>query len=259
MGERVVEVSVAGGRADIVLSRPDVLNAMNWDSFDGLGAAADQIAASEDVRVVVIAGEGRSFSSGIDVALFSDGAAGGPREIIRRAQSGFRKIVRLEMPVIAAVGGHALGAGLQLALACDLRVVASDATVGILEQRFSLVPDLGGTHRLPALVGPGYAKQMVWLQERIDGAEAHRRGLAEIVCDPEDLDATVDGVAERLCEAPPLAVRAVKRLIDAAGRMPLEQGMDEEAEAQALMFASTDFGEAMAAFFEKRPPRYRGR
>jgi enoyl-CoA hydratase/carnithine racemase len=259
MGERAVEVSVAGGRADLLLRRPEVLNAMNWDVFDGLAAAADELAGHEDVRVVVIAGEGKSFSSGIDVTMFSDGVAGGPGEMIRRAQAGFRKLAALEMPVIAAVRGHALGAGLQLALVCDLRVVASDATLGILEQRFSLVPDLGGTQRLPALVGPGYAKQMVWLQERIDGGEAHRRGLAEIVCDLGELDAAVDYLAERLCESPPLAVRAVKRLMDGAGRVPFEQGMDEEAAAQAVMFGSADFGEAMSAFFEKRRPRYQGR
>jgi enoyl-CoA hydratase/carnithine racemase len=252
-----VEVRFDNRRATIRLRRPEVLNAMNWEVFEGLARAADEVAEADDVRVVVVTGEGRSFSSGIDTSSFGE-ARGAPGEMIERAQAGFRKLARLPLPVIAAVKGHALGAGLQLALACDIRVVAKDCSLGILESRYGLVPDLGGTQRLPALVGPGRAKKMIWLAERIDGEEAGRIGLAEIVVDAADVDAAADELAARLESAPPLVVREVKRLVDMAARVPLDEGMDEEAESQRLMFGSKDFPEAIAAFLERRAPTFVG-
>lgn len=253
----VVEVTTNGHRADLVLNRPDVLNAMNAEVFDGLAAAADTIAAADDVRVVVVSGNGRSFCSGIDTGSFGD-ALGAPAETVARFQSGFRKIAALPMPTIAAVHGHALGAGLQLALACDLRVAARDASLGLLEAKYGLVPDLCGTQRLPALVGAGRAKKMIWLAERIDGTEAERIGLVEVVAEPTDLEATVNDLASAIAAAPPLTVAHAKRLVELSGTVPLNDGMDEEARAQLQMFSSNDFGEAIAAFLEKRKPNYSG-
>jgi enoyl-CoA hydratase len=250
----VVDVTIEGHRADLILRRPDVLNAMDWAVFDGLASAADEVGAS-DARVLVVRGEGRSFSSGIDFNVFGE-VQQAPQQMIARAQAGFRRIAALDIPTIAAVKGHALGAGLQLALACDLRIVASDASLGLLEHRFGIVPDLCGTHRLPSLVGTGRAKRMIWLAERIDGKEAGRIGLAEWVVGVDTVDSTADEVAGRLATAPPLAVRAVKKLVDAAHLHTLAEGMDGEAEAQMQMFASSDASEAVAAFFEKRPPRF---
>lgn len=252
----VVEVEHHGPRADIVLNRPDKLNAMNPEVFDGLAAAAEAVAAL-DVRVTVVRGEGRSFSAGIDTSSFGS-VAGSPEEGIARAQAGFRRIAALPMPTIAAVQGHALGAGLQLALACDIRVCARDASLGLLEHRYGIVPDLGGTQRLPLLVGPGRAKMMIWLAERIDGEEAHRIGLAEAVVDPDTLSSVVDELADRLAQAPPLATRAAKALVDLAGSVSHLEGMDEEARRQAPLLASADFVEAISAFVERRNPVYRG-
>lgn len=253
---RVVDVSVDGARADIVLRRPEVLNAMDWSVFDGLASAVDEVASSE-ARVLVVSGEGRSFSSGIDFNVFG-ALTQSPQEMISRAQAGFRKLAALPIPTIAAVRGHALGAGLQLALACDIRLFADDVSAGLLEHRFGIVPDLCGTHRLPSLVGPARAKKMIWLAEKIDAEEAFRIGLAEVVVPADELAGAANELAERLASAPPLAVRAVKRLVDAAPYRSLEQGMDAEAQAQMEMFASTDATEAVAAFFEKRPPRFTG-
>jgi enoyl-CoA hydratase/carnithine racemase len=255
-GALAVDVAIEGTRADLVLKRPDVLNAIDWAVFDGLAAAADEVRAS-DARVLVVSGEGRSFSSGIDFNVFGE-LVQRPQDMIARAQSGFRKIAALPIPTIAMVQGHALGAGLQLALACDIRVVADDASLGLLEHRFGIVPDLCGTHRLPALVGAGRAKKMIWLAERIDAAEAHRIGLAELLVAPGALRATVDDLARAIAAAPPLAVQAVKGLVDASGTRSLEEGMDAEAEAQMQMFASRDATEAVAAFFEKRTPDFTG-
>ncbi|HVF52744.1 MAG TPA: enoyl-CoA hydratase-related protein [Actinomycetota bacterium] len=252
-----VKVSYEAGRADIILARPEVLNAMDWTVFDGLAAALDEIGARSDVRVVVISGEGRSFCSGIDTSALAS-VAGSPAEMIGRAQAGFRKLASLPLPTIAAIRGHALGAGLQLALGCDIRVVARDASLGILEATYGLVPDLGGTQRLPALVGPGIAKKMIWLKERIDGETAGRIGLAEVVVDAGDLDATVDDLAGRVATAPPLVVLATKQLVELAGSVPFASGMDEEARFQTQMLASSDFSAAVTAFMQKKDPTFTG-
>lgn len=252
-----VKVSARDHRVDLVLSRPEVLNAMDFDVFDSLAHAVDEIAAMKDARVVVVSGEGRSFSSGIDTSTFGV-LTGTPGERIARAQAPFRKLAALPIPTIAVVQGHALGAGLQLALACDLRVVAADASLGLLEGKYGIVPDLGGTQRLPLLVGPGWAKRMIWLAERIDGTTAERIGLAEIVVPADDLGTAIDDLAGRIASAPPLATKEAKRLVELAGTVSHAAGMDEEASAQAGLLASADFGEAIAAFVEGRAPDYKG-
>ncbi|HWC15049.1 MAG TPA: enoyl-CoA hydratase-related protein [Actinomycetota bacterium] len=253
----VVEVTSAAARANIVLRRPEVLNAMDWEVFDGLARAADEIAAAADVRVAVVSGEGRSFSSGIDTSTFGD-LTGSAAERIQRAQAGFRKIAALPMPTVAQVRGHALGAGLQLALACDIRVVAEDASLGLLEAKYGIIPDLGGTQQLPRLVGRGRAKKMIWLAERITGHEAGAIGLAELVVAPGELDRAVDELAERIAKAPPLAVRRAKELVDLADSVAVAEGMDAEAGAQLSLLASSDFGEAIGAFIEGRDPSFTG-
>lgn len=253
-----VDVTFSGYRADLVLRRPELLNAMDFDVFDALAKATEELATHDDVRVLVISGEGRSFSSGIDTSTFGE-LTGTPAERIERAQAAFRNTASLPMPTIAKVQGHALGAGLQLALACDLRVVAEDASLGLLEGKYGIIPDLGGTQRLPLLVGTGWAKKMIWLAERIDGVTAGRIGLAEIVVPAADLDKTVDDLADRMAAAPPLATRQAKKLVDLAGTVPHDAGMDEEAKAQMDLLASEDFGEAIGAFIEGRDPDYKGR
>jgi enoyl-CoA hydratase/carnithine racemase len=250
-----VRLTIEGHRADIALNRPDVLNAMDVEVFDRLAKAADEVRSAPGVRVLVVSGEGKSFSSGIDTSSFG-AVAGASDEMIGRAQAGFRKIGTLPMPTIAAVKGHAYGAGLQLALACDIRVVTKNASLGLLEHKYGILPDLGGTQQLPRVVGPGLAKLMIWTAERINGEEAARRGIAEISVEPDDLDTAVDQLAERIASAPPRAVRAVKRLVDLAGRVDLEEGMDGEAKEQAVLLASADFSEAITAFMEKRLPNF---
>jgi len=252
-----VRLSVEHGRANIVLDRPDVHNAMNWELFQELEKLTSELSTRDDVRVVVVSGEGKSFSSGIDTTTF--GNALPPGDLIAQAQAGFRNMEALAIPTVAAVRGHAYGAGMQLALACDVRVVASDAKLGLLEAKYGLIPDLGGTHRLPALAGPGMAKKMMWLAERIDGVEAGRRGIAEIVVDAEELDATVDELAQRLVAAPPLVTRGVKELVDRAGRSSFSDSMDDVARAPEKIMASDDFSEAITAFLEGRAPEVKGR
>ena len=253
-----VRVTIENHRADITLERPEVLNAMNWEVFQGLAAAAGEVAERDDVRVVVVSGAGKSFCSGIDTSALGSGDLA-PQAMIELAQSGFRALAAVPAPTIAAVHGHAYGAGLQLALVCDVRVVTSDATLGLLETKYGIIPDLGGTHRLPLLTGPGTAKLMMWLAERVDGTEAFRRGIAERVVAPEDLGGTVDELARGLATRPPLATREIKRLVDGAANESFPQAMDAVAQAQERLMASDDFTEAITAFVERRDPVYGGR
>jgi enoyl-CoA hydratase/carnithine racemase len=241
----VVDVTYSGPRADIRLNRPEVLNAMSFEVFDALAGAADQVASRDDVHVVVVSGVGRSFSSGIDLSSLGQ-FSGALEDTISRAQAGFRKLAALPMPTIAAVQGHAYGAGLQLALMCDLRVVAEDASLGLLEMRYGLIPDLGGSTRLPQLVGAARAKRMIWLAERVNGIEAERVGVAEFVVAPTELSATVDDLAVKLAAPPHLAKRQVKVLIDRAHLVSQAEGMDAEALAQIECMTSPEFPEAIA-------------
>ena len=241
----VLQVSYSGSRADVRLNRPDVLNAMNVEVFEALAAAAEEIAGHDGVEVVVVSGEGRSFCSGIDVTSLGE-MSGTTEEMIGRAQAGFRKLAALPMPTVAAVQGHAYGAGFQLALMCDLRVVAEDASLGLLEMRYGLIPDLGGSTRLPQLLGAARAKRMIWLAERVDGREAERIGAAELVVPAADLAATVDDLAARLAAPPHTAKRLAKMLADRAHQRSQEEGMDAEAAAQLECMSSPEFAEAVA-------------
>jgi len=175
-------------------------------------------------------------------------------------QDTFTWLEEAPYPTIAAVRGYALGAGLQLALACDLRVLARGTSLGLLEHRYGIIPDLGGTQRLPRVVGPSKALQLIVTAARIDTEEAARIGLADVVVDDEQLDEEAAALAGRIAAQPPLAVRGAKRAIRAAASgMSVRDGLVIEAEAQAVCVTSADMREAIAAFAEGRPPRYQGR
>jgi enoyl-CoA hydratase/carnithine racemase len=246
-----VDLVVESGKAEIVLRRPEVLNAMNFEVFDDLTSAAQDVARREEVRVVKISGEGRSFSSGIDVGALGSGD-GTPTEMIARAQAGFRAIASLPMPTVAVVQGHAYGAGLQLALACDLRVVASDARLGLLEARYGLIPDLGGSTLLPRLVGPARAKKMIWLGETVTGDEAGAIGLADIVSPPEALASEGEALCDALHQAPRTPAHEAKALIDRHHLVDVQEGMDAEAAAQERCMTSADFAETLMRGLQER-------
>jgi enoyl-CoA hydratase/carnithine racemase len=162
-------------------------------------------------------------------------------------------------PTIAAVRGFALGAGLQMALACDIRVFARGTSVGLLEHKYGILPDLGGTQRLPRVVGAGKAKEMIWTAARIDAEEAYRIGLCERLVDDDALESNVGELAAAIAAQPPLAVQGAKRAVEAADRVPVSEGLVVEAEAQAICLKSDDMREAIQAFMEQRRPDYSGK
>ena len=155
--------------------------------------------------------------------------------------------------------GYAFGAGLQLALACDVRVFARGTKVGLLEHKYGILPDLGGTQRLPRLVGAGKAKELIWTAARIDADEAFRLGICERLVDDADLEANATELARTIAAQPPLAVQGAKRAVAAAGRLPVAEGLVVEAEQQVTCLQSDDMREAIRAFAEQREPNYSGK
>lgn len=261
----------------LVLDRPDRLNAFSIEMWQEMRKLGEQLLADPGgIRALVVVGEGRAFSSGIDTSVFTgsaspfadaDAAAGelparheNPTVAgILNAQDSYNWLENAPFATIAAVRGYALGAGLQCALACDIRVFARGAQVGLLEHRYGIMPDLGGTQRLPRLVGRAKAKQLIWTQARMDAAEAHEIGLCEVLVDEDDLDTEAEALAAEIAAQPPLAVVGAKRAVDAAGVVSVEEGLLIEAENQAVCLGSADFSEAISAFVEERAPRYAGR
>ena len=256
-----VRYEIDGAVALVTIDRPDVLNAIDQDVFFGLRDAAERAGADPDVRAVVLSGEGRAFSSGLDTSLFASGIGGGsPLTLdIAALQSCFTAFETIPKPAIAAVAGLALGGGIQLAAACDLRVAADDAELAVYEIRWGIIPDLGGTQRLPRLIGLGRAKELVLTGRRIRADEALAWGLVNRVV-PRDrlLDETI-GWARELAAGPPLAVAAAKRLATAAFDVPLLTGLEREAMINRRLLATDDFREAVMARFEKRTPTFRAR
>jgi enoyl-CoA hydratase/carnithine racemase len=229
-----------------------------------------------DLRALVVTGEGRAFSSGLDTSVFAGGGEAGVAQLaagepvapdpdpmvagILIAQEAFTWLEEAPFATIAAVRGFALGGGLQLALACDLRIVAHGTRLGLLEFRYGIIPDLGGTQRLPRLVGAGKAKEMIFTAAQIDADEAYRIGLAERLVTDEELDEAARLLAHEIAGQPPLALRAAKRAVAAAGTgITVREGLAIEARAQRTCLGSDDMREAFGAFVEKRPARFQGR
>jgi enoyl-CoA hydratase/carnithine racemase len=252
------------------LNRPAKRNAQTLGMWEELRAAGAELSGDPGVRCLVVTGEGPSFSAGIDLGELAGGdrtlleAASGQGDgdglvaVIRQAQAAFTWIPAAPFPSVAAVNGHALGAGLQLALACDLRVLAADAVAGLLEFRWGLLPDLGATEWLPRIVGAARARELVLTAARVDAAEALRIGLANRVVAPDELESAAAELAGTLAAQPPVAVRHARRALDAAFDRP-GRSLELAALGQAECLRSADFAEAVQAAAERRPPRYQGR
>ncbi len=222
--------------------------------------AALEAAEPGDVRVVVVTGSGeRAFSAGSDVKGFESyrGASGRPH--FTREEAALTRLAKLALPTIAAIEGNALGGGLEIALACDIRVASERASLGLPEVRLAVTPGAGGTQRLPRVIGVGRAKELALTGRVIDAHEAERIGLVSRVAPAGQARAVADEIAAQIAERGPLAVREVKRLIDLALDVDIDAGIAAEIDASERVFNSDDMLEGARAFFAKRPPTYRGR
>ena len=246
-----------GAVQTITLNRPDVLNALDLAMHERLAAALDR-AAQPDVRALVITGSGRGFCVGQDVGEFPRDAAAVGELLSRHFNPAIRALRGLPKPVIAAVNGPAAGAGLALALACDLRLAAASASLVPAFGRIGLVPDSGLSHTLPRLIGSAAAFDWIVSGRRIAAPEAEVMGLVTRVVEDHDLAAETAALATELAAGPTAAIGLTKQLIGRSLESSLDDQLDEEARLQAIAAAGDDFAEGVAAFLEKRPPRFTG-
>lgn len=254
-----VRYAVQGGLATITLARPAKRNALDAAMFRRLGDLAESAASDPAVRAVLLDAEGVAFCAGLDLSAVGElaGLSGEAlRSFIRTVQRPFLLLARMPKPTVAAVQGHALGAGFQLALACDLRVVAEDVSFAMLEARYGLVPDLGGPHHLARLVGPARAKELVWTTRAVGAEEALRTGLANRVAPAAGLAGAADALAREVMAWSPTAAALAKSLLSGATETGLEAELEREADAQAQCLAGEDHRESVAAFLERRPPSF---
>ncbi len=251
------------GIATVVLNRPERLNALNNELAMALNDALSRIAVDQSVRVVVITGAGRAFCAGGDLgALGNSRQCGTIKEVEPLLRAGMQMVLKMRtmpQPVIAAVNGAAAGAGLNIALAADIRIAAEEATFGQTFSKVGLFPDYGGTYFLPQLVGRAKAAELFYTGDIIDAKSALAIGLVNQVVPGAQLEAEVKALAKKIARGPALAIRAVKRALFASGEEELAQALDNEVQEQMRCFLSEDCNEGIRAFFEKRPPKFQGK
>ena len=256
-----ITLEIQDGIALLVINRPKQLNALNQATLTEFSAAIDELAANDSVRVVMITGSGdRAFVAGADIREFEaiKHASDGTR-LSQHAHAVFQKVVDLPKPVIAAINGFALGGGLELALACDIRLAADTATLGLPEITLGIMPGWGGTTRLTRILGPGLTKLFVFGGERLSATDAQAAGIVERVYPAKDLMNEARALATRLAGLPPLALAAAKQSINRSHDMSLADANQHESLLFGQLCVTEDAREGARAFVEKRPAVWKGR
>ena len=260
MDDNILLAKEDSGILTLTLNRPDIMNSLN---FLLLYAMRDQIEAvrfRSDIRVVIITGSGeRAFCAGADLKERATLQPEQVKEYIFTIRNLFTAIEQLNKPVIAAVNGIALGGGTELALASDIRIAASNASMGLTETRLAIIPGAGGTQRLPRLVGKGKAKELIFTGQRIDAQEALKIGLVNKICERKDLLGECQKMADLICETGPIAIEQAKYAINYGMETDIHTGLAIESNAYWVCIPTEDRLEGLAAFKEKRKPVYKGR
>jgi len=260
MAYRNIEVADRGAVRTITVARPDKLNALNRDTLNELTLAFGQAAQEDSVRVVVLAGSGdKAFVAGADIAEMSGYTPLQAQGFSRTGQRLMTLIERLGKPVIARIQGFALGGGMELAMACHLRVASEKARFGQPEINLGLIPGFGGTQRLLRLAGRSAALELCLTGTPISAQRAYELGVVNRVVAPEALDETVAALADQLAAAAPLAAAGILDAVLQGGEASLDQGLEFESQGFALVFASEDMREGTRSFLEKRKPEFQGR
>jgi enoyl-CoA hydratase / 3-hydroxyacyl-CoA dehydrogenase len=255
---RDVKLEVKDHIATITMSRPEAMNALNGKVLRELKEVIAQVRDDPDARVVIITGEGPAFVAGADIRAMMTKSQVELRKFTQFGQGVMSDIERLEKPVIAAINGFALGGGLELALACDIRLAATDARMGLPEVGLGIFPGFGGTQRTTRLIGKGKACELIFTADQIDGEEAAHIGLVNRAVPLQQLMAEARRLATRIARQGPVAVGRAKAAINQALRTSLDDGVAFELEAVTLMFGTEDQDEGMTAFLERRRPEFKG-
>ncbi len=246
-----------GWVATLTLSRPPV-NALSREMVRDLAAAAEALAADKSVSVVVIRSDQRHFCAGADLKERETIATSQVSMVVTAIRDCFDAVAHLPQPTVAAVHGSALGGGAELALACDLRIMAEDVRFGFSETSLGIIPGAGGTQRLPRLIGLSKAKELIFSARILDSAGCLELGLADRVVPRIDLHSAAESYAGELARNAPLALRAAKQAIIQGLKRPMEEGLKAEGEAYDSLIHTRDREEGIKAFLEKRPPEWEG-
>ncbi len=245
--------------AIVTINRPPV-NALNHEVMDALEKAFEELSKDEAVGAVILTGSGpKAFVAGADIKEFPNLTRENGEEMSRRGQEVLQKIADFPAPVIAAVNGFALGGGLEVALACDIRVIDENAKVGLPEVTLGIFPAYAGTQRLPRTIAPGKAKELIFTGAMIDAAEAHRIGLADHLTPAGETMPKAREIAGNILKAGPVAVRMAKEAVNKGLDQTLQEGQKTEAAYFADLCDTEDQKEGARAFMEKRPPEFKGR
>ena len=265
--EQYIGLEFEGPIATIVFTRPEKLNAWSWESARQLSARADELRFRSDVRVVIVRAEGRAFCAGVDLGMPEDRITGrSPAEKVRNYYERFRWVherfhvfANLPQPVIVAIHGYCLGAGLEIAMMGDVRIAADDARFALPEPKVGVSLDAGGDLRLLSEIGPGWTRLLAFTGRRIDAATALRIGIVQEVVPRAELVAHVRALAEEIAANAPLAVQAIKRTINFQAERGLAEALRFEAASAAPLFTSDDMTQGYKAMAEKKKPDFEGR
>ena len=249
--------SIADGVVQLRLNRPERMNALGHDMSKRLLAAVESALASK-VRAILVRGTGKSFCAGADLKERREMNAA-QRAAHNTAINAFiNALANAPVPTIAVINGLALGGGCELAMVCDMRIMAADATIGLTETRIGVIPGAGGTQRLPRFIGTAHALELMMTGEPIGGARAAEIGLVNWSVPADQLDAKAKSLASVIAARSPVGVRAIKKLVYDGLEMPIAQGIQREREKLLQVLASKDYAEGLAAFAAKRAPKFTG-
>lgn len=254
-----IKYEVSGNIGYVTINRPKAMNALNGEVLDELYAAFTEVAADDQVKAVILTGEGKAFVAGADIAQMNQLDAIEGRALIAKGHKVMNYMESIEKPFIAAVNGFALGGGCELAMACDIRIASEKAKFGQPEVNLGIIPGFGGTQRLPRLVGKGMAKYLIMTAEMVGAEEAQRIGLVEKVVAPEELIPACEKLAQTIMSKAPIAIGVAKTTINNGYDLDMRAASALEIEAFASTFASQDKTEGMTAFLEKKEAKFQNK